>query len=163
MRCAGWLWLWLAGCTIPPAGDSGACLVPAVTLDAVSGAPLELVHGPQGGWHVEVAGEAIGLGAQVSVAPVVTDVSSGQILAGDQPPVEVVVDRFDGCSGRFEGVRAYVDDVVPEGPYIDFVCGLAGRWLRLDVDVTDLLGEAIAAVSVEGIAARDPVDEAFCL
>ena len=81
---------------------------------------------------------------------------------------------FDGCSGSFAGQRAIIDDwVPPEGPLIDYICGLRGTPLRLDLAVAPLLDSTATATgvpfvptlttSVDVVAADDPYFVAnFC-
>ncbi len=126
-----------------------------------AGDPVRLVHGPQGGWHVEVAGLVDQTGPEIAVSPTLTIPDSGLQLAGAQQPTFLALDAYDPqtCSGRFAGVRAYLDDPLPEGS-IDqaLVCGLHGQSLRLSVSAEDLASGAVATAQVTVEAERDPAD-----
>lgn len=130
-----------------------------VLLDA--GDPVRLVHGPQGGWHVEVAGVITHTGPEIAVSPTLTVPDSGLQLAGAQQPTFLALDGYDlqTCSGRFAGVRAYLDDPLPEGS-IDqaLICELHGQSLQLSVSAEDLASGAVATAQVTVEAERDPAD-----
>jgi hypothetical protein len=140
------------------------------------GDPVTIVYGPQGGWHVWTAGRVTGLGPTLRVLPGLTDLATGTPIAGlaDTDDTTILLADFDGCSGSFAGQRAIIDDwVPPEGPLIDYICGLAGTPLRLDLAVAPLLDSTATATgvpfapvltaSVEVVAADDPYFVAnFC-
>ncbi len=129
----------------------------------VAGDRVTVVHGPQGGWHLWVAGSVTGTAAtSVLVAPQVVVLRDGTQLAGDQEPQAVAV-TSDGCGGTFYGGFAYLDDYTPDaGTLLDAICRLEGEALELTVTVTDPATGDTTTTAVEVVAERDPYDEAFC-
>ncbi len=127
------------------------------------GDPVTIVHGPQGGWHIWVAGALTGTAATSAlIAPTVVVLKDGTQLAGDQEPQAVTV-TSDGCGGTFFGGFAYLDDYAPdEGTLLEAICRLEGEILDLTVAVTDPASGATSTASVEVVAVRDAYDDAFC-
>jgi len=126
------------------------------------GDPVIMVHGPQGGWHIELAGLVAETGELVSVEAVFTDPATGLPVAG----VEQVANRIalvdwdpSTCAGDFYGVLVFLDDVDQS-----VVCDLAGVTLQLDVTVTGLEANPpiVATASVAVRAELDPLDVDLC-
>jgi len=117
-----------------------------------------VVYGPQGGWHIDVAGRLENTGEAVRIAPTFTLVETGQQFAGDHDPALLALVDYDAGSqtGDFFGVRSVVDlDLTP-----DFVCPLAGQDLLMRVAVTDVetdctVVEEIVLVAVLGAGALE--------
>lgn len=154
-------------------GDTGdtavdPCAVPAVQLGNGADAHLPLadgdevivVHGPQGGWHVEVSGLVTGTGATVGVLPALTRLSDGLKLAGYQQgaALALVPAETGACGGTFWGVRAYVDDALPADDPDAFICALAGERAILSALVTDLTTWMTAHAEVEVVLRSDPYE-----
>ena len=101
-----WLWIGLAACSGEGEGDAATppgdpCLPgPSPTLEIGTGDqgylpmpdPLEVVHGPQGGYHVVLAFEATYLDASAVVAGAVTGTLGGEVVATSQPYLELRCD-----------------------------------------------------------------------
>lgn len=130
-----------------------------------SGDEVTLVHGPQGGWHIDVAGMVSNTEELVQVDATFVDTSSGTLVAGDQTGVRQALVGWDdtGCSGTFYGVRTFVDDIAANVTQAD-ICALEGAELELTLTVTALEGDppAVAEVTTMVTAVLDPADVAPC-
>lgn len=168
---------------ITTTGDSGttsACPEPALEIGngAVSHEPLEsgvavtLVHGSQGGWHVDISGRITGLGDLVGISPSVVRLSDGIQLAGDQPPwfVQLLPLPDDPCSMEFAGLQALIDDLPLPAEYVDyqaFICSLDGEVLELSASVVDLNEatgtepEPDAVATIQVVAQLDSFDAMY--
>ncbi|MBA2320871.1 MAG: hypothetical protein H0V89_06935 [Deltaproteobacteria bacterium] len=136
-----------------------------------TGSIAQLVHGPQGGWHIETAFRAESTHSAVRVTPSVTLVDSGQVISGLTGDADVnhatLLLLLDGeCSGLNTGLRAFIDDVDPDPAVAEsldgHICALDGRevdvsWLV--VDVTDLRE---GTDTVRATLALDPIDVSDC-
>lgn len=126
---------------------------------AGAGAPVEMVHGPQQGWHIEVSGEVQGLGAVVGVVVEARRVDDGTLVASNENATFLQLADYDAASatGWFAGERALV------GTDPDAICPLAGVELDLCARAEDL---AAPGTFAEGcarvVAALDPIDVAPC-
>ena len=153
--------------TTAPTGDDG-CAAPAVRLgtgadafEALSeGDPLVLVHGPQGGWHVDVSVQVRGLGEVVVLAATLREVGTGVQLGGDQPDAYVTLSPMDACWGEHVGLRTYVDD--PEDVDQSRICGWSGAPLTLSVAVADARSGTSLEAEVPVVGALDAYDEPVC-
>ncbi|MBX2804092.1 MAG: hypothetical protein KTR31_40825 [Myxococcales bacterium] len=140
-------------------GNAEKAHTPAESLD-----PVILVHGAQGGWHIDVSGLVTGTDALVGIDPLLTVVSSGTQLAGDQPSTFLMLDEVETCVGQFAGVRAYVDDAeVPKGidDYQAFICTLEDEELDLSVVVTDVATKTSTEQSLRLVAKLDVLDATY--
>jgi len=124
------------------------------------GDTVRVVYGPQGGWHVDTAGSVSGLGEGVLVRGTLTDLRIDEPIAGldETDATGVPLTEYDGCTGTFAGVRAVIDDYLPpEGTLFEYICGLDGAPLRLDLAVVTLAtappltAEAAASAEVVGL------------
>jgi hypothetical protein len=167
------------------------CLAEPMTLTPGTGAaayvaladgdPVTIMHGPQGGWHIETAGYVQHSVQALSLHPKVTAVALGLGLAGTElpdttadPPEAGDLPEFKAlafysdatCDGQFWGVRAFVDDVVtpPNGmTYQEFICSLENQELLLEITASDLANGRSVTSSVTVVAQLDPiVDEPVC-
>jgi len=163
-----------AGCFADP-----MALVPGTGADSfiplVGGEDVTIWHGPQGGWHIETAGEATHSPQSVSILSVVTAIDQPQDVviagAGGSADAELkgLVAYDDAlCSGKFWGVRAFIDDIEPPAgsSLQDVICTLEGQQLEIEITVSEI-ATATATVpprsatsSVVVTAALDPVDAA---
>lgn len=129
---------------------------------------VTMVHGPQGGWHVDTSGLVTGSTGQVSAAPRLVLRDSGETIAGDQQPQYLaLVDYRDAeCDGTFYGVRAFLDDQMEARDTAttpqEVICGYAGRIAELTVDVGDLTTEETTSAAVEVTLELDPRDLDAC-
>jgi len=133
-------------------------------------APLEdpsdgvlVVYGSQGGWHIDVAGAVSGTGQEVAVAaPLIRVVEDDiQIAGGNQEPTYLPLTGYDlaSCTGTFAGARAFVDDHLPDVPYDEFVCGLEGKQVEIELTVSDLNDMEVTGTSTG--SGTIVLDEAF--
>lgn len=155
------------------AEDVPACTQGGVVLDIGTGAntyqPLGdgdvifMVYGPQGGWHVDVGGRISGSTDAVTVDPSVVWVAEDIQLAGlaQETPTQLLAGYDTAtCTGSFAGVQAFLKDYFPDSSSQlakeQFICGLAGESLRIDVTVTDLNTGAATTASRTVTAMPDP-------
>jgi hypothetical protein len=146
-------------CELPPAVLLGTGATEWVALG--SGDPVTLVHGGQGGWHVDVSGWMTGSAPEVAIAPTVRQTSTGLALAGDQDPTFVALAEYDPsvCEGVFIGNRAFLDD---QPTNLAAICALEGEPLEVCVTVTQLVDGREALACGAAVAALDPVDQPAC-
>ena len=180
MRPVG-VWLLAGACTDAgtgpvPTDDAGRCpetleVTLGTGLDAylalADGDPAQMVHGPQGGWHIDSAGLVTGPSIQVAITPSLH--LGDRQIAGDQQPWFTALAAWDAesCSGEFWGVRAYIDDEVtglPPGTDVlqDYICPLAGQSLRFSVVVEDLDSGVTSTDEVTVRVLLDPYDVNAC-
>lgn len=167
------------GGPVVPNDLTSACTSASIALDVGTGqegyVPLEdgdtvtMVHGPQGGWHVESAGLVANSATDVTILPRIRSESLGIDITGTQQTEFVgLVDYDDGsCAGVFYGIRAFVETDRPSGPSgLAFVCGLEGETVTLSIAVGDLgdEGEPVRETTneVDVILALDPKDVPDC-
>lgn len=178
-----WALLLVIGCAAEPGADSAvddrdddglgsndACAVSPLTVEVgggessfrplTDGADVVIVHGPQGGWHVDVAGVVGHARQTVAVRPRLVLEADGTQLAGDQQDEYVALADYDvgACTGRFWGRRAFVDDV--QGTDQAFICELEGAVATLSVEVRDPQDERLATDEIRVVLRVDPVDAA---
>jgi len=124
---------------------------------------ITVVHGPQGGWHIDIGGEVTGTTDLVEVSSTITVVSTGDVIAGDQQPTRIALFGWDesSCTGTFFGITTYVDDIPSTDQ--EFVCGLEAETLEIELTVTDLSAPSKTITeTLEVTMALDPVDEKPC-
>lgn len=161
--------------TDAPPTDGDACPEPSVApgtglppvTELTDGATLQIVHGPQGGWHVDTGGLVVFPTMEVAVSPRL--LLDDRQLAGEQQPLFTVLADYDEatCAGTFYEVRAYLDDEIAALPpgtdvLLDYVCTLAGARVTLENEVADLGRETVVTSSVEGTLVLDPYDVPLC-
>lgn len=166
----------LAGCAGDGTLPTESCEDPDMTLVLGTGAsgfeglsegdPVTLVHGPQGGWHIEVSGQVAHTSQEVAILPTITVVSSGDQIAGDQNQNLMALSSFDdaSCSGEFFGVNALVGDPYPGDalPERCYICDLAGELLELSITVEDFNSGDTVTESIQVIVEPDPNDVEPC-
>lgn len=156
--------------------DGGACggdlaVVPGTGATGFvqlnPGDPVTMVHGPQGGWHVETAGFVTSSLQNVAVAPTLFASSLAMQIAGDQQDQFIALAQYsaEGCSGQFSGVRAFVDDVDSSTlglDYQQFICSLEGQTLELTIAIEDV-GSGTSATATQTVTAQlDTADVGAC-
>jgi hypothetical protein len=117
------------------------------------GGTVHVVHGPQGGFHVDVALLVEGFGATVEVTGTVTDVATGSQVGGEQATSVVVLSNYDeeACTGTAVGVRLFLDDLPSEAEQVAAACALgAGGSTEVTATVTDLGSGATETASATG-------------
>lgn len=127
------------------------------------GAPVVLVRGPQGGWHVDLTGEVRNVGFRVDVSGVVTLTDDSTRLTLEAPPLGVtLMPAPDRCGGTFTGVRLFVarPDDSDFGSDLAFVCSLGGRPLQVRGEIRTPEG-ATLVTEIAGVVSLDPYDSNF--
>lgn len=178
---AGWLLVALAACggeapkELPGDGTDACPADPSLALGTgllpvtplADGDALQMVHGPQGGWHIDTGGLLVFPTLEVAVSPRIT--LDDRVLAGDQPALFTVLADYDdaSCEGLFYEVRAYVDDELPQLPagtdvLRDYICPLAGAEVTVEVEVADLDRDTVVTDAVRGTLLLDPYDVSLC-
>lgn len=167
--CGVWpaslVFLLLAGCPgetdpvpdctdAPPAVEVGNGYPNHVAF--VDGAPITMVHGPQGGWHVWVSLALTNLESAVDIHVTITDTTRGDLL-GDLnysmqtgAPVACV-----GSLGGLLGFLPYDDPDTPEDetPPAYRACDV----FEVCAEVTDAAG-VVVSDCLWGVATPDPAD-----
>lgn len=144
----------------------------------LGGEEVTIWHGPQGGWHIDTAGEAIHSPQNVSILSVVTaiDLPTPVVIAGGDGAIDTELKglvAYDDqlCSGQFWGVRAFVDDIVPPmgSSLQEVICTLGGQQLEIAITVSEIALDGATTPprsvtsSVIVTAANDPVvDDPVC-
>lgn len=157
--------MWVVGC---PAGDDTA----ATCEDAPSavevgnggvdhapfedGAPITMVHGPQGGWHVWVSIALTNFDPAVDIHVTITDLTRGDQLSDLNYTMQTPapVDCTSALGGLF-GFLPYDDVATPEdeSPPVYRACDV----FEVCAEVADGLGN-VATDCLTGVAMPDPAD-----
>jgi len=124
---------------------------------ATDGDRFPVVLGPQGGWHIDLAGSVSGSSGAIEWVPNITATSQmAQLGGGGQEGEEFDLTGYDAstCSGVFfggeGGGRVFIDDVDPGGNYQQFICTLGGQELEITVTITDRLTGETASDTIIG-------------
>jgi hypothetical protein len=132
----------------------------------VEGDSVTIVHGPKGGWHIEVGGLVEHSETEIAIRPTITVPDLGDLqISGTQQPSYYALVGYDAavCQGTFYNVRAFVDAESDVGADPQaFVCSLAGRSLVMSVVVEDIVSGRSAAGEVAVVAELDPADVPIC-
>lgn len=158
------------GCYDVPLTVSGGYAPPNTPFAPLAdGDPIPMTHGPQGGWHIETAVSVDATHDTVKVLPTVTVVATGQVISGaggesdaNRALVVLTMDPSGDCAGEAVGLRAYLDDVIPETESEVDICPLSGAEVLLSWEVTDLSDLRVGQASVTGFLQLDPMDIAPC-
>jgi hypothetical protein len=120
------------------------------------GAPLTMVHGPQGGWHLLVSSRVSYTTESVDIDLIVTDVPSSVEVSNGL--YEVFLQAEDECTGTFPGMYAFLGvGGLAEGELNTPPELLAGHELTVEMAIEDSEGRAAAAEKTV-IAELDPMD-----
>ena len=141
-------------------GEGDTRFIPSAEGDTVT-----LVHGPQGGWHIDVAGRVSGTSAFVRVHTSVVVPATGVEIGGpgQENDSAIQLANFEDCTGDFIKSRVYLDDNDGSLPWgQDEFCALHGNPIDLSVRVTNLVTEETSVTSRRVIAGRDSVDDTKC-
>jgi hypothetical protein len=128
------------------------------------GAPVVMVHGPQGGWHLLGSVRTHNMEDIVRIQFVVTVESSGEEVANNSLYVQTLPDPDDPCVGVYPGMYAYlVVDHLAEGEADTPPELLAYETLVFTAVVSDDSGAEpdparTVTASVQITATPDPVD-----
>lgn len=128
------------------------------------GAPVVMVHGPQGGWHLLGSVRTHNMEDVVRIQFVVTVASSGEEVANNSLYVQTLPDPDDPCVGVYPGMYAYlVVDHLADGEADTPPELLAYETLVFTAVVSDASGAEpdparTVSASVEITATPDPVD-----
>ena len=151
------------------------CLADGIDLDPgtgieafealLDGDDMVMVHGPQGGWHIDVAGRVSNTEQLIGIQVSFTDSATGNLVGGDQQETRTALVGWDetSCSGDFYGTRIFVDDL-SDNVIQDDICGLDGAELDMVMTVTALEAKPPASVTVTlpVRAVLDPADVPIC-
>lgn len=132
-------------------GTGAEGYLPLAAYDLVT-----LVHGPQGGWHIDVGAQVTGLGQVVSVLPEVRRASDGARISSNTLPEFIGMSAQEPCGYVFWGIRALL--TVPEEDPIAYICGLSGEELLLSVRVEDLQTGIALEETISVVGASDEDD-----
>ncbi len=140
-------------------------------VQLTEGDPVTMVHGPQGGWHMDVAGEVQHAVQDVSVLAVVTalDAPTPTVIAGADGGLQyIALAAYDdeSCSGAFWGLRAFVDDFVPPDGIErqQVICTRGGQQVEIEITLTEVLDPEFTreprtvTSTIVATAALDPYD-----
>lgn len=134
--------------------------------ELLPGDPITLVHGGQGGWHVDLTGRVEGTTDLVAVEATLRLLSDDRIIAGlEQQPLRTALVDWDeaSCSGEFFGLRSYVDD---NGPHtLDTMCTLEGEPAAIEIVLSDLSDPdqaRVVASVVDVVIGLDANDASYC-
>lgn len=129
------------------------------------GAPLIMVHGPAGGWSLQLEISALNIAEKVATLPKVIfrDIE----IDYNQPPgfeddLEYDPER---CEGNHPYVYAYLNPlaVYPEMTQLEAICALAGETFHVEIVVTEFGAEGrTATCAVDVVATLDPADVEYC-
>lgn len=153
--------------------DAAACTAEDITLEVGTGKsgyvpledgdPVTMVHGPQGGWHVETGGRLLNSEREIAIYPSIR--SEDLEVTGDQQPAYQALADYEEttCEGVFYGVRTFVEATRDSGPTgLDFVCALAGRTVTFALTTEDLSTGRQETAEVDVVLALDPIDVPNC-
>jgi hypothetical protein len=164
----------LAGCgeddaTAPPSADPArTCQTGGLSLTVGTGAeafralaagdPLALVHGPQGGWHLEAAGLVEQTTGLVAITPSLRVPELDDLVLVEANPVYYALVGHDPsrCEGSFLDVRG------PVQADQDLICALEGLTLVYEVTVSDLEAGTETTATVEVVAELGDLDAELC-
>lgn len=124
---------------------------------------VQMVHGPQGGWHVESAGEVRWSMREIGILPSLVDLETSRVLTTNALASFEAMGVYDeaSCGGTFTNVEAFLSADGPGEP-IQNICALAGREVELSIEITELLTGRTARDSAVVVLALDPIDEPVC-
>jgi hypothetical protein len=146
-------------------GEAGDPFVAAPAAGSIA----QMVHGPQGGWHVDTAIRVESTHEIVAATPTITLVATGETISGLQGDLDfnhtTVFLVLDGeCSGTLTGLRAFIDDVDPysDEDLAEHICDLQGAEVDVGWDITDVTDGREGTATVRATLALDPMDVAPC-
>lgn len=133
-------------------GTGDVAFVPLAEGDEVV-----MVHGPQGGWHVDVAARIGNTHQTIAFRPSITLDATGEAVASEPQDAYVALAGFTECDGEVWGQRCYIDEHEPTDQA--FVCSLAGESATIVVRVTDPQTGLSASAEQRVTLAADPTDD----
>jgi len=122
-----------------------------------------IVHGGQGGFHVDVSGIVRNVSSVVNVRSILTVESTGQQIAGDIAPLAYLLGNYDEDTetGMFSGERALIEVEIADTT--EEICPFEAEVMELCVEVSDLGGDGEMGLDcVRVTAVLDPSDVPFC-
>jgi hypothetical protein len=155
------------------------CLAEPLTLEVGTGVTeflalgdgddITMTHGPQGGWHIDVAGRVGGTEQLVEVDAVFVKTQTSVQIAGDQQPGRQALVAWDdvGCTGDFFGTRVFIDDTtvgLTGEEIFEEICTFDDIDVTMTVTVTVLESDPQVTVT-QSMALKlqlDPVDRSYC-
>jgi len=122
---------------------------------------LVVVHGPGGGWHLEISGLVR------HVAPIVVLTGSGRRASNSElltsevsTHIELDYDEAEDA-GFFSEHRLFVD-LVNQSDWTRFICDLEGEDLEICVSAQEYEGDRFAESCTTLTLERDPIDVEMC-
>ncbi len=160
-------------------GTTTDCTVGGPTLELGVGAThdyalieddedVPLIHGPQGGWHIDTAGRVTGSSQLVMLSYQVYSPDLNEILGGvGVPPWNLALASYDPdrCVGEFWARESRLDDDPPatwSGDMLELICWLDGRVLEWRVTLEDLKTGGTDTRDVRIVVRRDETDTLLC-
>lgn len=137
-----------------------------------AGQDLEMVNGPQGGWHLTVAVELEHVGEFAIIEVRIVDVESGTVVTSDDPfRFNALLTPVAGpgqpwtCEGRHVNMTAVLDfgNVGAVENEEDPWLRLCGNDVRIEVRVLDPQLTVLGSGSVEVVAQPDPANGPHCV
>jgi hypothetical protein len=168
MRCPASLLTicWLAACAgEAPEPEPTAC-TPSARLGGGGqefvalgeGDPVVMVHGPQGGWHIECGARFQGLVAPVELHWWITDLQTDTTVSESWLQVQPWAVPGDACAGDFTGMFGFLDVSDLEQGDLDTPPELLdGALLRISLEADDAEGAGVDT-HVQVVAQPDPAD-----
>lgn len=153
----------LVGCgpTVDPSTCGDALPVVALTpgqdttVDLADGDEIMMVHGPQGGWHVEVGLRVTDPDPRITL-DLSVDALGEQVVFNHY---EMRLTNHDGCTGVREGLFGFLDmSALAQGDADTPPELLVGEELTVTAEVTGQTGTATTQVVLLGVP--DPKDVA---
>ena len=141
------------------------CTEPSVTIgtgeleweDLPDNAPLTMVHGPQGGWHMLGSAQVCGSRNVVTIHYTITHDNSATVVSDNTYRVALVTDE-SSCCGYYPGMYGFIGvHEMAEGELDTPPELLACESLTMKMVVTDTGGRSLS-VEKSVIATPDPTD-----
>lgn len=124
--------------------------------DIATDAPLTMIHGPQGGWHMLASVRIGGAAPEVHVRYQILHPASGTLVSNNSYNLALAME--DDCEGTYSGMYGYLDVTALEDGELNTPPELlAGESLVIRMEVDDALGHAATAEKTV-TAVADPKD-----
>jgi hypothetical protein len=142
-------------------------LAPSIELSAESQAfvpltgdeSLVVVHGPGGGWHLEISGVVRHVAPIVVLTGSGRRASNGELLT-DEVPTHTALDYDEAEDAGFFSEHKLVVDLVNQPDWTRFICDLEGEDLEICVSAQAYEGDGFAEICTPLTLQRDPMDDA---
>jgi len=122
---------------------------------------LVVMHGPAGGWHLEISGIVRHVAPLVVLTASGRQESSGELLTGEAP-VHVALDYDEAEDAGFFGLHRLFVDVSNRPDWTGFICDLEGEDIEICVSAQAYEGDRFAESCTTLTLVRDPIDAEMC-